>query len=148
MEQMSNHAASTQKVLFPEVIQFAPSDAVLLEKLLPELASVGFDLSDLGGHSYALNGVPAGIDGLDPIKLLHQLVGDANILGTELSSLNSQIALSLARHAAVPYGQILSNDEMESIVNELFACSNVNYTPDGKAILCILPQADIEHLLG
>ena len=148
MEQMSNHTASTQKVLFPEVIQFAPSDAVLLEKLLPELASVGFDLSDLGGHSYALNGVPAGIDGLDPIKLLHQLVGDANMLGTELSSLNSQIALSLARHAAVPYGQILSNDEMESIVNELFACSNVNYTPDGKAILCILPQADIEHLLG
>ena len=148
MEQMSNHTASTQKVLFPEVIQFAPSDAVLLEKLLPELASVGFDLSDLGGHSYALNGVPAGIDGLDPIKLLHQLAGDANMLGTELSSLNSQIALSLARHAAVPYGQILSNDEMESIVNELFACSNVNYTPDGKAILCILPQADIEHLLG
>ena len=41
-----------------------------------------------------------------------------------------------------------TNEEMEAVVNELFACSNVNYTPDGKAILCILPQYDIEQLLG
>ena len=41
-----------------------------------------------------------------------------------------------------------TNLEMESLVNELFACSNVNYTPDGKAILCILPQSEIEQLMG
>lgn len=148
MEQMSNHAANTQKVLFPEVVQFAPSDAVLLGKLMPELINVGFDLTDLGGNSFAVNGIPAGADGMDPVRLLHQLVADANVPGIQLDSLNAQLALSLARHAAVPYGQILSNEEMENIVNELFACTNVNYTPDGKAILCILPQADIEHLLG
>ena len=54
----------------------------------------------------------------------------------------------MARAAAIPYGQILSDEEMENLINALFACSNVNYTPDGKAILCILPQTDIEHLLG
>ena len=61
---------------------------------------------------------------------------------------SSKIAYRLAQSVAIPYGQVLSNDEMESVINELFACTNVNYTPDGKAILCILPQADIEHLLG
>ena len=80
--------------------------------------------------------------------LLRQLVADASMPGAALSTLNAQLALSLARHAAIPYGQILSNEEMENIINELFSCSNVNYTPDGKAILCILPQGDIEHLLG
>jgi DNA mismatch repair protein MutL len=54
----------------------------------------------------------------------------------------------LARHAAISTGQVLNNDEMERLVNELFACSNVNYTPDGRAILSILPQHDIEQLLG
>ena len=53
----------------------------------------------------------------------------------------------MARVAAIPYGQLLSNEEMESLVNQLFACSNVNYTPDGKTILNILPQRDIERLL-
>ena len=148
MEQMAAHNAHTQKLLFPEVVQFAPSDAVLLEKLLPELANLGFDLSDLGGHSFAVNGVPTGIDGLDPVRLLRQLVDDSGTLSSQVTTLHSQLALSLARHAAIPYGQLLSNDEIENIINQLFACSNVNYTPDGKAILCILPQAEIEHLLG
>jgi DNA mismatch repair protein MutL len=148
MEQMSSHSANTQKLLFPEVVQFAPSDAVLLEKLLPELANLGFDLSDLGGHSFAVNGVPTGIDGLDPVRLLQELVGDTSTLTTQVASLNSQLALSLARHAAIPYGQLLNNEEIENIINQLFSCSNVNYTPDGKAILCILPQSDIEQLMG
>ena len=100
------------------------------------------------GYSFAINGVPAGIEGLAPERLLRQLVADASMPGAALSALNAQVALSLARHAAIPYGQILSNEEMENIINELFSCSNVNYTPDGKAILCILPQGDIEHLLG
>ena len=148
MEQMTSHSASTQKLLFPEVIQLAPSDAVLLEKLLPELGNLGFDLSSLGGHSFAINGVPAGIDGLDPVVLLRQMVEDSGTLPTQVSSLHSQLALSLARHAAIPYGQLLSNAEIENVINQLFSCSNVNYTPDGKAILCILPQTDIEQLLG
>ena len=39
-------------------------------------------------------------------------------------------------------------EEMEGLVNGLFACENVNYTPDGKSVLCILQQQEIEHLLG
>lgn len=61
---------------------------------------------------------------------------------------NSALALTLARNAAIPFGQVLSNDEMENIFNSLFASSNPNYTPDGKNILCILKQNEIEHLLG
>ena len=148
MEQMATHTANTQKLLFPEVVQFAPSDAVLLGKLLPELTNLGFDLSDLGGNSFAVNGVPTGIDGIDPVRLLQQLVGDTGTLTSQVASLNSQLALSLARHAAIPYGQLLNNEEIENIINQLFSCSNVNYTPDGKAILCILPQTDIEQLMG
>jgi len=37
---------------------------------------------------------------------------------------------------------------MEGIVNALFACSNVNYTPDGKAIISILKQRDIDALFS
>ena len=147
MEQFSQHAASTQRLLFPEAVQLAPSDAVTLERILPDLAGMGFDVSNLGGNSFAVNGMPAGLDGLDPVSLLQQLVADA-AQETGLADLHARLAQSLARTAAIPYGQVLSNEEMESLINDLFTCSNVNYTPGGKAILCILPQADIEQLLG
>ena len=147
MEQFRQHSSSTQRLLFPEAVQFSPSESVMLEKILPDLAGIGFEVSSLGGCSFAINGMPAGLDGLDPVSLLRQLVADA-VSETQLSDLHSRLALGLARSAAVPYGQVLSNDEMESLINDLFSCSNVNYTPDGKSILCIMPQADIEHLLG
>jgi DNA mismatch repair protein MutL len=149
MEQHRTMTSGTQKMLFPETIQFSASDAVVFTSILPMLSELGFDLSDLGGNTFAINGIPAGIEGIDPVMLLRRMVSDALEKGRGVTDeINSTVALSLARSAAIPYGQILSNEEMENLVNELFACSNVNYTPDGKAILCILPQSDIEHLLG
>ena len=142
--QQDGHLITTQKLLFPETVQFSPSEAVTVNQMMPELTNLGFDLSDLGGNTFAVNGIPAGIDGLDPKNLLHEMVAEAS----PSHSLTSSPSLRLAQSAAIPYGQILSNDEMEAIINDLFACTNVNYTPDGKAILCILPQGDIEHLLG
>lgn len=147
MEQFKSRSANTQRLLFPEAVQFVPSDAVTLERIIPDLTNMGFDVSSLGGNSFAVNGMPAGLEGLDPVNLLQQLVADA-ATEASLSDLHARLALSLARSAAIPYGQVLTNDEMERLINDLFSCSNVNYTPDGKAILCILPQTDIEHLLG
>jgi DNA mismatch repair protein MutL len=149
VEQQRAMTSNTQKMLFPETIQFSASDAVMFESILPMLSGLGFDLSDLGGTTYAINGIPAGIEGIDPVMLLQRMVSDALEKGRGVTDeINSTVALSLARSAAIPYGQILNNEEMENLINELFACSNANYTPDGKAILCILPQSDIEHLLG
>ncbi|MBQ8463948.1 MAG: DNA mismatch repair endonuclease MutL [Prevotella sp.] len=141
--------AGTQRVLFPEVIQLSASDNVMMQQFFPDMTAMGFDLSDLGGGNYAINGVPAGSEGLDPVALVRHILTDSAEQGRGVNSeLQSKLALSLARHTAIDYGQVLSNEEMEHIVNELFACKNVNYTPDGKAILCILPQHDIEQLLG
>ena len=149
LAQRRQRTVSTQRVLFPEVAQFSPSEAVTLARLLPELAAMGFDLSDLGGNSYAVNGVPAGIEGLDFGQLLHSFVDDARESGAAtLDEIDKSIARSMARSAAIPVGQVLDNEEMDSVVNELFACSNVNYTPDGKQIIAILPQRDIDRLLG
>ena len=149
LNHIKTQTAHVQQVLFPEVIQFPTSSAVILTKILPELAKMGFDLSDLGQNSYSVNGVPSGLEGVDCRSLLSAMVTEAaEATASSLDAIHRSLALTMARAAAIPVGQVLSNEEMESIVNELFACSNVNYTPDGKAILCILPQREIEQLMG
>ena len=148
LAQMANHTAVPQRVLFPEAVQFPPTEAALLQQILPELTTMGFELSDLGGGSFAVNAVPSGADG-DPIALVRNIVSDAaEHEGSVRQNHGDSFALTLARHTAVPHGQVLSNEEMEAIVNQLFSCSDVNHTPDGRTILSILPQQDIEHLLG
>jgi DNA mismatch repair protein MutL len=151
LRQLADSPSQTQRLLFPETIDLTPTEAVLMPELLPALTSVGFDLTSLGPVSYAVSGVPADIEGVDPVALLHDIVSDAcdNLsLNNKLSSLNSKIALALARKAAISYGEVLSNEEMDTLVNHLFACSDVNHTPDGKTILSILPQQDIEQLMS
>ena len=147
LRQLSEHKVHSQKVLFPEMVQFSVSDSVILDHILPEMTETGFQLDNLGGGSYAVNGVPAGIEGLNAVTLITDMVAAAIESGTHVKEeIDHVLALSLARNAAIPQGQVLSNSEMESIVNELFACSNVNYTPSGTPIIAIMQQHDIEHL--
>ena len=147
MTQMADRNGSTQKTLFPELMTFSPSECATLQAINPELALLGFDLQSLGGGSYSLNGVPADLEGIDMVRLLHDMVADASQTGISAhEKINSVLALQMARSAAIPYGQVLSNAEMENLVNELFTCQDVNHTPDGKTVLSILKQTDIEAL--
>ena len=148
LAQKSAHSAVPQRVLFPEVLQLAPAEASVLQHLQDDLVGLGFELTDLGGGSFVVNAIPSGVDG-DPLTLVRNIVADAaEHDGATVEQTVDTLALTLARNTAIPYGQVLTNDEMEAIVNQLFSCSNVNYTPDGHAVLSILPQHDIEHLLG
>jgi len=151
IRQLADAPSQTQRLLFTETVDLTPAEAALMPDLLPSLAAVGFDLTPLGPVSYAVAGVPADIEGIDPVGLLHDILADADAslpLTSHLSPLTSHLALTLARKAAISYGEVLSNDEMDTLVNHLFACSDVNHTPDGKTILSILPQQEIERLMG
>jgi DNA mismatch repair protein MutL len=147
--QLAQRKIHSQKVLFPQTVHLDMQQVVTLGNVEDELAQCGFELTSLGGGSYALNAIPAGLEGVDPQQLLQDLLaGSAEQDASALQKINDSMALTLAQAAAIPYGQVLSNEEMEDIVNRLFQCSSFNYTPNGKTILCILPQSQIEQLLG
>ena len=149
LDKMKQHRWASQSILFPDIVSYPPTEAAVVSQIMPELTEVGFSVSDLGGGSFSINGVPAGIEGMDATTLFREIVAAAKEkTGKPKEEMDAAVALTLARGAAIPYGQVLSNEEMESLVNRLFSCSNVNMTPDGKSILCILQQEEIEHLLG
>lgn len=149
LEKMKNHKWHSQTMLFPEIVRFSPTQANVVNTIMPQLTEAGFNISDLGGGSFAIEGVPVGIENIDANAFLHEIVTSAGEhLAQPAADMEERLALNLARAAAIPYGQVLANEEMENVVNRLFSCSNVNMTPDGKSILCILQQQEIEHLLG
>ena len=147
--QMENGTGVSQRLLFPEMIQFPPSEGVVLEHLMDDMQRLGFELSVLGGGSFSINAIPSGVDGLNSVELVRNIVRSSieKVCNIE-EDVRHYIALSLAKSAAIPYGQILSNEEMEALINDLFVCVNPNQTPDGKIVVAILEQNDLEHLFG
>ena len=149
LAQLATQKSATQTVLFPESFQLSATQRIVYEKIADEMTAMGFDIQDLGAGNYAINGIPAGLEGVNPVRLVIEMVDTAaeNTVSIK-EDIDESLALSMARSAAIPQGQVLSNVEMENIVNSLFLCKNPNVTPDGKTILCILKQTEIEHLLG
>ena len=147
MVQIQQKQGVSQGVLFPEILQLPASEAAVLQSIMDDLSAVGFDLSNLGGGSYAINGIPSGIEGLNPVELVRNMLHTAMEKGNDVKEeIQNILALTLARAAAIVYGQVLSNEEMVSLVDNLFACPSPNYTPDGKTVLTTIKEEDIERL--
>lgn len=137
----------SQGVLFPEILQVPASEAAILDSIMDELSAIGFDLSNLGGGSYAINGIPSGVEGLNVIDLIRGMLHTAIEKGSDVKEeIQSLLALTLSKAAAITYGQFLSYEEMVNLVDNLFACPTPNYTPDGNVVLATIKEEDIEKL--
>ena len=134
-------------MLFPDIVQFSASEIPVLQSIQEDLSYLGFELTDLGGGSYAINGVPAGIEGLRPTELVQNMVHTAIEKGCKVKEeAQSLLALSLAKAAAIVAGQVLTNEEMTNLVDGLLTSTSPNYTPDGKTALAVLKEEEIERL--
>lgn len=135
----------SQRALFPEIVEFSSSEAAMIPYLLDDIEAVGFDLSNLGNNSYAINGVPSEIDKINSVELIHNMVSKSIETGSDVKDeIQESLALSLAYAAAIPYGHRLTNDETNDIVNRLLASPSHKYTPDGKLIISIFDDFEID----
>lgn len=144
LKQLTERKPNIQGMLFPERLDLTVSESIVLDSISEELAGLGFDLSSLGGGSYSINGVPVGIDGLSPSQLLRDMV---NAVMEQTASaedkLHERLALTMARKVAIVNGQVLSHDEMNSLVEQLFKTTLPARSPDGQVIIHIMPDTEI-----
>lgn len=137
----------SQKELFPIVVQFEKADCIVLENLMEDICSLGFDLSNLGGGAYSVNGIPAGLEGIDISTLLHDMVVSAKEMTNDIRrDAQEALALTMAENAAIVYGQVLSSMEMERLLRDLFATKIPARTPDGKLVYTILDDKMLNDL--
>ena len=144
IQQIKQKKGSAQGVLFPEIIDLPASQAAVLDSIIEDFNAVGFELANMGNGSYSINGIPEGIEGLDPVELVHHMLETAMEKGGDVKEeVQSILALTLAKSAAIVYGQLLSSEEMGGLVDALFACVAPNYTPEGLPVLSTILDEDI-----
>jgi DNA mismatch repair protein MutL len=142
--QLDERRGHVQRVLFPERIDLTVVEGQILENIMEQLAYLGFEISSLGGTSYAIQGVPAGVDGLNPAELLSDILHSAMETTYEVGEkLHDAIALAMAKKVAIVAGQVLTFEEMDTLINDLFRCNAHSRTPDGLPIMYVQSDAEI-----
>lgn len=145
-KQITDTPAASQGLLFPERVELSMNEALTLESISSELTSLGFDISALGGGTFALNGVPVGIDGLEPVKLLTEIIHSSmEQAGSIREKIRDRIALVMAKEVAIVVGQLLTQEEMGALVDDLFNTSMPAHTPDGNPVIYIMSDSEIER---
>ena len=122
------------------------NEALTLDSISEELMSLGFDISSLGGGTFVLNGIPVGIEGLQPVKLLSDIIHNAmEQAGDAKEKVCDKIANTMAKEVAIVSGQLLSQEEMSTLIDDLFNTNMPTHTPDGKPVVYIMNDTEIDR---
>ncbi len=138
---------TSQSILFPDILQLTPAQDTILSGLEPEMEKIGFNFSRLSGNDWSINAVPAGMDHIDIKDTILQVIDSAESGGASISEkVYDHIAFTVAKAAALPYGTSLNADEMDKLLSSLLKLQNPNYTPDGKTIIKLITNEQIEKM--
>lgn len=149
MRQMGGNSIVSQSILFPEVLHLSASQNLILQDLQEEIEKIGFSLSDLGGNDWSISGIPAGVEGVDVKELLLQVIDSIIEGGDSIATrVSEHIALTVAERAAIPYGRMMGQEEMERLIGDLMKLPQPNYTPSGKTVICMMSIDQVARMFS
>lgn len=145
LRQLRHRTAQSQQSLFPQAITFQAADFALVLEMQQEIEALGFRIEVFGKNTFLVTGVPASIPANREKDLFEGLIEQFKANQAQLSvPLGENLARSLARRAALKTGQPLVPDEMRTLIDNLFVCTNPNHAPDGRPTFFIFELSKIE----
>ena len=145
MEVLRSESVASQQQLFPQTIELNAGDAELLKNILDDLLALGFDIREFGKNTFIINGTPGVLDVASPEIIVEKLLEEyKNSPVDAKAKAKEQVAISLAKTSALDYGTELKQEEIDHLIDHLFACATPNFSPEGKKVLTIIPLEEIE----
>jgi len=144
LQQLENHSGVSQQSLFPQSVTLNAADYELLKLLLPDVRALGFDIREFGKNTVVVEGIPAELNNANEHALLeHLLEGFKNNQAILKLDKRDNLARSLARNAAIKTGTKLSLEEMNLLIDQLFACKMPNVSLSGKPIIITFTLSEL-----
>ena len=141
-------AVARQRVLFPQTLQLSAIDTEVINEIINDLDSLGFEISSMGGGTFVINTVPSKMPSNEIIDFIDGLLEDYKKDRAD-SAVDQRIKLAriVAGNMAVKLEKTLKVEEMQQLIDELFACHVPDVAPDGSKVLKIIQVHEIDKLI-
>ena len=140
---------ATQQSLFPVTIELSPADAVLLVELLPDMKELGYQLEPFGQNTFVIQGTPADVGNGTEKGSIEKIIEQYKHFSNDLKySKREKLLRSMSLQNSIKAGIVLTQKEMQGLVNDLFACETTNTTPNGKPTFMTFQKEEMDKMFG
>ncbi len=148
-EALKKQPLSSQQSLFPETLELSPADSTLLTEMLPDLKKLGYEVQQIDKNAFAIHGVPSDLESGNEKQciegLLEQFKHSSSNLKTDK---REKMIRLLARQHAIKPGKTLTPDEMQNLIDRLFACTQSQTNPSGRFTYIPFRIEELDKMFG
>lgn len=140
---------AAQQSLFPVTLELTASDSVLLNDLLQDLHTLGYLIEPFGNNTYVIQGTPADVLQGNEKNSIELLLEQFKHFNSEIKfSRREKLVRCMARQQSIKTGQSLTQKEMTTLIEDLFACAVPNTTPSGNPTYIEFKEDYLERMFG
>lgn len=140
-----NQAGVGQKLLYPQKLELEPVESELFKSVIKDINRLGFEVGEFGNNTFVVNSIPADFPDQDVNLWISDLLDNLKENQKDFKmAVRENLVRSLAKFLSIPYGKMLTQEEMAHINDKLFVSQMPNMTPDGKPILTIIGMDELE----
>ena len=151
MKSLAKDGKVTQESLFPVTVRIGVAEMYLFSEYRHVLETLGFDIEPADNGAVTVNGVPQGFSTApeDVEKMLSELImalSDDHLSASE--GMLSSLAGRLAWLGSVNSNPVRTQVEAQRLIDDLFACTNTEFTESGHRIVSVLTEDEIAKMFG
>ena len=138
---MQDNEGPSQQLLFPKTIELTPSDIVIVKTISDELLNLGFRFDYLNKNSIVVLGTPVDLEMENLESIIEELV--EQFKNKSFIEKHDNLSRSLAKKMSIKSVRKLKQQEMRSIIDNLFACKTSYITAQGKSTLITITLEEL-----
>ncbi len=128
-----------QHQLIPQTISLSPGNAQFFREWQDQFREMGFEIDDFGKDTFVVHAIPMHLENLNIGLFIESLLESLKLPGHEQNISQIQLmAKSMAMKLTIKRGRKLHQEEVNSLVENLFACKVPDVSPDGKPTMVMM----------
>ena len=137
LRDLKSGSGESQQLLFPLIMELSQTEKTVFESAQGFFRSFGFDIQDFGGAAVSVTALPAFMKDSAALRsvreMIQLLLEDDEV--RRMPEQHRRFAAAFACGSAIKAGQKLDKEEMNGLLNALFAAENPYTCPHGRPTL-------------
>lgn len=144
IQSIAMNSGNSQQMLFPETVDLSPQSMEVVMENLDSLRSMGFDVEEFGKQSIKICGMPAEGSNVDPSTFFEQWVEEFISERGKDKNRHEVVARTMARRMRTRMQHQMSREEMQDLIDRLFATEQPYHNPSGRPIIVNITSEEID----